>query len=90
MTAAAIKDPKMPMSWAVAEWTERAPHIWPNETAAARQLVRAHRTELLHAGAIARVGRALIIIGPRYAKFLELQTSRVPGYVIAPNRSNGA
>jgi hypothetical protein len=38
------------------------------------------------AGAIARVGRELVILGERYSKWLEKSTSNVPGYEIAANR----
>jgi hypothetical protein len=71
----------------VSEWTERAPGVYPNTTESAKWLVRVHRDDLLREGAIARVGRELIVFGARYTRWLEKQSSRVADYQIAPNRT---
>lgn len=69
-------------SWSINDWPSDR---YPNSPTRARYLIRAHKRELMEAGAIARVGRELVIIGPRYERWLERQASRVPDYAIAPN-----
>ena len=74
--------PPIPHSWPVSEWTEQ---VYPNDPKKGCYLVREHRAELLACGALVRVGRSLVIIGPRFVKWLELQASRVPDYECAAN-----
>jgi hypothetical protein len=73
----------LPHSWLVSDWP---PHVSPNRCNAGRQLVRAHRAELIECGALVRIGRNLTIIGEGYAQFLARKAKRVQGYEIAPNR----
>ena len=80
----AQKARSLPHSWAIENWPE---HVHPGTPARARYLVRAHRNELMSAGAIARVGREIVILGERYSKWLEKNTSNVPGYEVAANRN---
>jgi hypothetical protein len=77
----------LPHSWLVAEWP---PHVTPNRSNAGRQLVRAHRSELIECGALVRIGRNLTIIGEGYAQFLARKAKRVANYEIAPNREVSA
>jgi hypothetical protein len=77
------KSEPLPHSWAIEHWPA---HVHPGTPTRARYLVRAHRDELVAAGAIARVGREIVILGERYSKWLERSTSNVPGYEIAANR----
>lgn len=67
-----------PHSWDLQHWPEA---VYPHNKSRARWLVRAHRAELLAAGAIARVGRELVFFGERYTRWLQSQTVNVPGYV---------
>jgi hypothetical protein len=72
-------------SWTVSEWSKQAPNVYPNSTPRARYLVRSHRDSLVQAGCLVRVGRELVVIGDRYARWLEKQAANVPGYQIAAN-----
>ena len=74
-------------SWAVKKWPT---NVFPGCPGRGRRVVREHRTELLKAGAIARVGRELVVIGARYQKWLEKQATNVPGFECAANRSREA
>jgi hypothetical protein len=74
----------LPHSWSLQKWPES---IYPNDRRKARYVVRAHRDELMRAGALARVGRELIIFGRPYQIYLASQASRVDGFEIAPNRA---
>jgi hypothetical protein len=76
-----------PHSWDLEHWP---PGVYPHTEGRARYVVRAHRDELLAAGAISRVGRELVVLGSRYARWLEGQSTRVPGYEIAANRPGAA
>ncbi len=76
----------VPHSWSLSTWPD---DVWPHKTDRARYVVRANRSELLAAGAIARVGREVIVLGDRYSRWLERKSADVPGYEIAPNRSRG-
>jgi hypothetical protein len=69
-------------SWAIGSWPA---HIYPHEPGKARYLIRAHRIELLEAGALSSVGREIVVLGNRYQKWLEKQAVRIPGYA-APTR----
>ena len=70
-------------SWSIENWP---PELFPNTPERGRYIVRAHRASLLAAGALARVGRELIIFGPKYQRWLEMHATNVPGYEMAPNR----
>jgi len=73
-----------PHSWPVNDWPAE---IYPNDPVKARYLVRAHRDELVAAGALSRVGRELVAIGSRYMKWLEGKTENVPGFECPANRA---
>jgi hypothetical protein len=77
----------IPHSFPLSEWTERASVLYPGSTAKAKYLVRTHKTELVEAGALARIGRDLIVFGQPYAKWLARKASRVHGFEIAANRA---
>jgi hypothetical protein len=67
----------IPHSWSINTWPA---DVYPHDPARARYLVRANRDNLLMAGALARVGRELVILGDRYAKWMERQAAAVPDY----------
>jgi hypothetical protein len=74
-----------PHSWVLNRWSECAAHVAPNTTPAAKHLVRCYRDELVAAGALARLGRELVIFGGPYAAWLAKRTKLVDGYLIKPN-----
>ena len=67
---------KVPASWDLEHWPA---HVYPHTEGRARYLLRAYRDELLAAGALTRVGRELVVLGARYARWLERRTAEVPG-----------
>ena len=69
-------------SWSVTDWPAE---IYPGTASKARYLIRAHRDELLKAGALSRVGRDFVVLGLGYLRWLEAQSNRVEGYRIALN-----
>ena len=73
----------VPHSWDLEHWPQS---VFPNTPGKARGVVRAHQNDLLRAGALLRVGRAIVILGARYSAWLENQSVNVPGFDIAPNR----
>lgn len=77
--------PRIPgaASWSIQTWPAS---VWPNDPVRARYLVRAQRDELMRAGALARVGRELVILGDRYGRWLQRQAANVPGYECPANR----
>ena len=75
---------KIPHSWPIDEWPAT---IYPNRPTKGRYIVRAHRTELIAAGALVRVGRDLVVMGHGYCTWLAKQGARVEGFEIAPNRT---
>jgi hypothetical protein len=77
-----IKFESVPNSWTIEEWPSG---IYPNKPSRARYTIRAHRDELVRAGALVRVGRDLVVIGPSYAAWLHKHGAQVCGYKIAPN-----
>jgi hypothetical protein len=81
-TTAAAQAAPLPHSWTVEQWPST---VFPNQTAKARYLLRVHRDDLLRAGAIARVGRELIIFGGPFDRWLKRGAANVQGYRIAPN-----
>ncbi len=69
-----IKAQPLPHSWLVCEWPS---HVVPNNQASATFLVRQHRKELIACGALARIGRNLIVYGEGYGLFLSRKTGLV-------------
>jgi len=74
----------LPHSWSVNSWP---PGVYPGSATRGRYLVRMHRKELILAGALARVGRELIILGERYDRWPQKGAANVPNYEIAANRA---
>lgn len=66
--------PPIPHSWPARKWPTS---VHPGDINAARWMVRSFRNELVAAGALARVGKALVVIGPRYVRWLEGKTLNV-------------
>lgn len=83
----AQKSPETPHSWSVAAWPAT---VYPNQANRARYLINTHKTDLMAAGALVRVGRELVVMGQRYTRWLERQAARVPDFEIAPNRPQDA
>jgi hypothetical protein len=87
----AIRKPRtaepIPHSWDIENWPDG---VYPHSTSRARYIVRAHRNELLDAGALTRVGRELVVIGDGYTKFLAKLAKNVANYDIPPNREQSA
>ncbi len=73
----------IPHSWSINDWPQG---VHPGNSARGRYLIRTNKCDLLAAGALARVGRELVVLGDRYTRWLERQASRVPEFEIAPNR----
>ncbi|MDX2153299.1 MAG: hypothetical protein SFV54_21315, partial [Bryobacteraceae bacterium] len=67
----------VPHSWAVKRWPES---VYPHEAKRGAWLVRSHRTELLNAGALVRIGRELVVMGAPYSRFMQRHAERVGGY----------
>lgn len=84
----AAAPPAVPHSWPANQWTDKAPAVYPGDTDKGKYLIRTHKTELVEAGALARIGRELIVFGGPYVKWLARKSARVHGYDIAPNRSS--
>lgn len=76
----------VPHSWGIDSWP---PDVWPHTPERGRYLVRSNKSDLMHAGALARVGRELVILGDRYRRWLERRARDVPGYPCAANRVSG-
>jgi len=74
---------EVPHSWDIEHWPD---HVYPGSPSRARYLIRSHKDDLIRAGALARVGRELVIFGSRFARWLETHASDVPGYQAAANR----
>jgi hypothetical protein len=72
----------VPHSWSIADWPLS---VYPNDSRRGRYLVREHKGDLLASGALSRVGRELVVLGPRYFRWLERQASRVPDFECAAN-----
>lgn len=76
--------PGISPSWSIESWPS---HVFPGTPQRARYVLRAHRAELITCGALARVGKELIVLGDRYQRWLERHTADVMGFDIAPNRA---
>ena len=72
----------LPHSWAIDEWPAS---VCPGTASKGKYTVQPHRDALIDCGALVRVGRDLVIIGPNFAGWMARQGSRVKGYLIAPN-----
>jgi hypothetical protein len=79
--------PRLPglASWSIVNWPEG---VYPGSPDRARYLVRTHKGELLHAGALVRVGRELVILGDRYGKWLQRRAADVATYECNANRAS--
>lgn len=77
----------VPHSWDLENWPAA---VYPHRESRARYILRAHRDELILAGALTRVGRDLVVFGEAYARWLQKKAANVPGYVAAPNRESSA
>lgn len=75
---------KIPHSWSIGTWPA---DVYPHDPARARWLLRAQRDELTAAGALARVGRELVILGDRYTRWLERQSANVVAYECPANKA---
>jgi hypothetical protein len=76
-----------PHSWDLEHWPTT---VYPHTPGKGRYLVRSHRTSLVAAGALTRVGRDLVVIGAPFSKWLDSQAKRVAAYEIAPNAKRQA
>lgn len=74
---------EVPHSWDIEHWPD---HVYPGSPSRGRYVIRAHKDDLIREGALARVGRELIVFGGRYVRWLEKRAASVPGYMPAPNR----
>lgn len=86
--------PEIPHSWGLATWP---PSVYPNDPARARWILRSYRHELLAAGALTRSGKALVVLGRGYARWLAQRMPRVaefesnnPAMRAADGRSDAA
>jgi hypothetical protein len=75
-------DASIPHSWRPEDWPAG---VFPGTPSRARYLLRCNRTDLIVAGALVRVGKNLCVIGDKYSRWLQAQTSAVAGFDIAPN-----
>jgi hypothetical protein len=67
----------VPHSWDLEGWPA---HVYPHNTSRAKYLIRVHRNELFLAGALSRVGREFVVLGARYARWLESKTADAPHF----------
>jgi hypothetical protein len=65
--------------WSLTHWPEA---VFPTHSARGRYIVRTNRRNLMEAGALVRVGRSLVILGPQYHGWLARQSNRVAGYTV--------
>jgi len=75
--AAAAAAAALPISWSIDHWP---PDIYPGSPTRGRYVCRMNRASLMAAGALARVGRDLVVIGAGYARWLQRKTADVPGF----------
>ena len=80
----ATKVSLVPHSWALDEWPST---VYPHRPNRGKYVVRAHRDELIAAGALTRIGRDLVVLGTGYSAWLSKQSNKVDGFTIAPNRT---
>jgi hypothetical protein len=67
-----------PHSWDIEHWPT---HVYPHSEGRARWLIRAHKDELILAGAITRVGREFVLFGNEYSKWLQSKKPKVLDFV---------
>lgn len=72
----------IPHSWNFDSWPS---DVYPGSSSRGKYIFRQHKQELINAGAVSRIGREIVFLGDRYSRFLEKQTSRVPGFVCPAN-----
>jgi hypothetical protein len=78
-----LESPALPHSWDFSTWPAS---VFPGSGARAKYLFRIHRSELLAAGACARVGRTIVFLGEGYARFLRKGAARVAGFEVNARR----
>ena len=78
-----VRAASIPHSWDFEHWP---PSVYPHTASRARYILRTYRNEFEKQGILSRVGRELVIIGARYARWLELHTADVVGYEVPANR----
>lgn len=69
--------PAVAQSWDLSTWP---PEIWPNDSKRAKWVLRSFRDELIAAGALARGGKGLIVLGRGYSRWLERRAAYVREY----------
>lgn len=74
-------------SWSVPMWPA---DVYPNTPTRARRVLRQYRNELMACGALARIGRELIVFAEPYSKWVRSKASAVAGFKIAPNEKRVA
>lgn len=67
----------VPHSWGLSNWPEC---VWPNDSDKAQWVIRSNKCELIAAGAISRIGKAIVIIGQPYVRLVERRVTRVADY----------
>jgi hypothetical protein len=80
----------VPHSWDLKSWESQAGHVWPHDESHARRVLRAHRAELYAAGALTRIGRNLVFLGPGYQRWLASNMRRVTELDVPMNRPENA
>jgi hypothetical protein len=81
-----MSDPKF-RSWSLADWPS---DVYPNDPLRARRVLRFYRAELMSCGALARVGRELVIFGDAYNRWVRSKASNVDGFKIPPNEARAS
>lgn len=71
-------------SWSLAHWPA---DVYPNTADRARRVLRFYRGELMACGALARVGRELIVFGDAYIRWVRSKAANVDGFKIPPNEA---
>lgn len=74
-------------SWSVPKWPD---DVYPNSPTRARRVLRQYRNELMAYGALARIGRELIVFAEPYSKWVRSKASAVADFKIAPNEKRPA
>jgi hypothetical protein len=64
-------------SWDLPTWPA---NIWPNSPKRAAWILRTHRSDLLECGALSRIGKRLVVLGPGYRRFLNRHIGDVVGF----------
>jgi hypothetical protein len=67
----------VPHSWDVASWPST---VWPGDAKRGAWVIRSNKSELVAAGAIARVGKTRVIIGGPFVRWLERRVTRFADY----------